>query len=202
MNREKVEELRERLLTNEGVNKMIAMRAYEIYQQRGGRPGNPAEDWLRAESEVLAYLIEQEAGQIGTVAGGWSATSNIKTESPTTLQMDDTRAEGPRAFKPQTPAESEDRLGGASSQTAEEVAQSQSALGTWSPAEPASEERAPSIGQATGSLDSRATPKKRAASKSTAAPRPRKEAAPKSEGAKKPAAKRSASKKSTGKKKE
>jgi Protein of unknown function (DUF2934) len=32
----------------------IAMRAYEIYLERGGAPGNPLEDWVRAESELLA----------------------------------------------------------------------------------------------------------------------------------------------------
>lgn len=197
MNREKVEELRERLLGNEGVTKMISMRAYEIYQQRGGRPGNPAEDWLRAESEVLAYLIEQEAGTPSSARGNWSATSDVEAESPTTAQMDEERAEGPKAFEPQTRGESEERPVGATPQTAEERAQSQSALGAWSPAEPASAERAPTIGHATGSLtDADSAPKKRAASKSTAARKPKKEAAPKAAGAKKPAAKRAASKKS------
>ncbi|MGH9676543.1 MAG: DUF2934 domain-containing protein, partial [Candidatus Acidiferrum sp.] len=31
----------------------IQMRAYEIYLQRNGAPGNPLEDWVRAEREVL-----------------------------------------------------------------------------------------------------------------------------------------------------
>jgi len=30
----------------------IAMRAYEIYLERNGAPGNPLEDWVRAEREV------------------------------------------------------------------------------------------------------------------------------------------------------
>lgn len=30
----------------------IAQRAYELYQARGGKPGNPDEDWLRAEREL------------------------------------------------------------------------------------------------------------------------------------------------------
>lgn len=29
------------------------MRAYEIYLERNGAPGNPLEDWVRAEREVL-----------------------------------------------------------------------------------------------------------------------------------------------------
>jgi len=31
----------------------IAVRAYEIYLERNGAPGNPLEDWVRAEREVL-----------------------------------------------------------------------------------------------------------------------------------------------------
>jgi len=31
----------------------IALRAYHIYLERGGAPGNPFEDWTRAESELV-----------------------------------------------------------------------------------------------------------------------------------------------------
>lgn len=31
----------------------IQLRAYEIYLQRNGAPGNPLEDWVRAENELL-----------------------------------------------------------------------------------------------------------------------------------------------------
>jgi hypothetical protein len=31
----------------------IALRAYHIYLERGGAPGNPLEDWTRAERELL-----------------------------------------------------------------------------------------------------------------------------------------------------
>jgi hypothetical protein len=31
----------------------IAQRAYEIYLERNGAPGNPLEDWVRAERELL-----------------------------------------------------------------------------------------------------------------------------------------------------
>jgi hypothetical protein len=31
----------------------IALRAYEIYLERGGTPGNALEDWTRAERELL-----------------------------------------------------------------------------------------------------------------------------------------------------
>jgi hypothetical protein len=32
----------------------IRQRAYEIYEERNGAPGDQHEDWLRAEREVLA----------------------------------------------------------------------------------------------------------------------------------------------------
>ena len=31
----------------------IALRAYEIFLERGGAPGNALEDWTRAERELL-----------------------------------------------------------------------------------------------------------------------------------------------------
>lgn len=31
----------------------IQLRAYEIYLERGSRPGNPLDDWVRAERELL-----------------------------------------------------------------------------------------------------------------------------------------------------
>jgi hypothetical protein len=30
----------------------IALRAYQIYLERNGAPGNPLEDWVRAEREL------------------------------------------------------------------------------------------------------------------------------------------------------
>lgn len=35
-------------------HEQIQLRAYEIYLERNGGPGNPMEDWVRAEREVLA----------------------------------------------------------------------------------------------------------------------------------------------------
>jgi len=32
----------------------IALRAYQIYLGRAGAPGNPLDDWTRAERELLA----------------------------------------------------------------------------------------------------------------------------------------------------
>jgi hypothetical protein len=60
MSRESTEALKASLLGDPEVQLMIRMRAYEIYQLRGGHEGNSAEDWFRAESEVLSFLIDEE----------------------------------------------------------------------------------------------------------------------------------------------
>src|SRR5713226_9041140 len=61
MNRDNLEELRERLLREENVQQMIRARAYEIYRMRGAQPGAAAGDWFQAESEVLAFLLAHES---------------------------------------------------------------------------------------------------------------------------------------------
>jgi len=38
----------------------IRQRAYELYLERGNAPGHENEDWLRAESEVLARENHQQ----------------------------------------------------------------------------------------------------------------------------------------------
>lgn len=58
--RESKEEIRARLLADPQVQDMIRHRAFDLYQQRAGRPGNPADDWFQAEGEVLAFWIEKE----------------------------------------------------------------------------------------------------------------------------------------------
>ena len=61
MTTESLEELQRRLLQQDSVQRMIQMRAYEIYQMRGGQPGGEAQDWFHAEGEVLAFLIASES---------------------------------------------------------------------------------------------------------------------------------------------
>jgi hypothetical protein len=39
----------------------IRRRAYELYQQRGGKSGSEAEDWLAAEREVMQRYHQQSA---------------------------------------------------------------------------------------------------------------------------------------------
>jgi hypothetical protein len=40
--------------TKLSVREQIELRAYELYLQRNGAPGDPLADWVRAEHEVLA----------------------------------------------------------------------------------------------------------------------------------------------------
>ncbi len=42
----------------------IALRAYQIYLERGGAPGNELEDWTRAERELLekSEKLRRKAG--------------------------------------------------------------------------------------------------------------------------------------------
>ncbi|MBY0249160.1 MAG: DUF2934 domain-containing protein [Nitrospiraceae bacterium] len=42
------------------LQKEIALRAYELYLQRGGTDGHEVEDWLRAEREVLSKQDRQD----------------------------------------------------------------------------------------------------------------------------------------------
>jgi cobalamin biosynthesis Mg chelatase CobN len=53
------DKIKEQLISDPEVRDRIARRAYEIYVERRGRPGHPAEDWLRAEGEVLPGLMEE-----------------------------------------------------------------------------------------------------------------------------------------------
>jgi hypothetical protein len=61
MDRDNLEELRKRLLREEKVQQMIRARAYEIYRMRGAQPGGATGDWLKAEGEVLAFLLANES---------------------------------------------------------------------------------------------------------------------------------------------
>jgi hypothetical protein len=40
--------------THQPTQEEIALRAYHIYLQRGGAPGNELEDWMQAESQLAA----------------------------------------------------------------------------------------------------------------------------------------------------
>ena len=60
MSRINEEQIRESLLSDEGVRTAISVRAYEIHESRGCIHGCDLDDWLQAEEEVLAVLIEQQ----------------------------------------------------------------------------------------------------------------------------------------------
>ena len=38
------------------IREEIALRAYQIYLQRGGAPGNELQDWMQAERQLLAEI--------------------------------------------------------------------------------------------------------------------------------------------------
>ena len=80
---ESLEELRERLLRQQSVQQMIQVRAFEIYQMRGGKPGGEAQDWFHAEGEVLAFLLASESVQTDEPAKTESAEVTSATITPT-----------------------------------------------------------------------------------------------------------------------
>lgn len=82
MTTESLEELRRRLLQQESVQRMIQIRAYEIYQMRGCQPGAEAQDWFHAEGEVLAFLIAGESAQNDERAITGSYLKEPETETP------------------------------------------------------------------------------------------------------------------------
>ena len=45
-------------------HKEIALRAYEIYLERGGAPGDALEDWIRAERELMEKN-SKPSGKVG-----------------------------------------------------------------------------------------------------------------------------------------
>ncbi|MBI4469422.1 MAG: DUF2934 domain-containing protein [Acidobacteria bacterium] len=61
MKEENAEQLREGLSADREAQEAISLRAYEIYQRRGGAHGRDLDDWLQAENEVLAALTEPTA---------------------------------------------------------------------------------------------------------------------------------------------
>jgi hypothetical protein len=94
MTRESLEELRERLLDQQSVQQMIQIRAYEIYQMRGGQPGAEAQDWFYAEGEVLAFLIANESAREDDIQDVESAHAASASEPQPAAAA--TRKSGPR----------------------------------------------------------------------------------------------------------
>jgi hypothetical protein len=158
MSRETTNELRERLLRNAEVQDMIRARAFEIYERSGRAHGRDAEHWFQAEQDVISFLIEEEERRAAAVRRSGNTTA--------TVPESEISAVGAQSDQPTN--QSED--GAAIAQTAQEQADTQSALGAWSVTEPAGEERAPSIGEPTESTVESPAPKKRATRAETKAP--------------------------------
>ena len=149
MSRESIEELRARLLRDPEIQTMIKMRAYEIYQLRGGEPGHQAEDWFQAEGEVLEFLIEEESRRAAEMSDTEEKTTNSTPAASAVSASAHNSIEQPS----QPPAK------------AVESAGSQSPLGVWSVTEPDSATLAPPVGKAT-EFQIDAPKKSRASSKS------------------------------------
>jgi hypothetical protein len=182
MKPESTENLRRRLLQEEQVQMMISMRAYEIYKMRGSEPGHDAEDWFRAENEILTFLIQEESRREAYShkqdSSGETDESQSENDLSKATSLSEEGGARPQAFEPQTPSETADRLDQPTGQLAEEKAGSQSGLGAWSLAQPASAEAAPPIGKGTPTTEAPAGKKSRArATSKSAEPRKRKSAA-------------------------
>ncbi len=44
------------VLTPEEIHSAIELKAYELYLDRNGAPGDPVEDWIKAKEAVLKSL--------------------------------------------------------------------------------------------------------------------------------------------------
>jgi hypothetical protein len=199
MKPESTEDLRRRLLRDEQVQMMISMRAYEIYKMRGSEPGHDAEDWFRAENEILTFLIQEESRREAYSQGQVSSDEVDESQPGSDLSKPTPPSEEggarPQAFEPQTTPEIASRSDQPTGQLAAERAESQSALGAWSAAEPPSAE----LASATPAVAPEEKKGRSRASSKSAEPRKRKSAATAStEGAeKKRAARRTAPKQSS-----
>lgn len=45
-----------RAASNQPTQAEIALRAYQLYLERGGAPGNEMEDWIQAERQLLSAV--------------------------------------------------------------------------------------------------------------------------------------------------
>jgi len=63
-----LEEVAQLPAPGEDVHALVQLRAYELYERRGGGtenelPGNDQNDWLQAEREVLSHLSASGTGE-------------------------------------------------------------------------------------------------------------------------------------------
>jgi len=94
---ERQERLRERLLSDDEARAAISLRAYEIYQRRGGEAGHEIEDWVQAENEILETLIKEgpqldaELSSADVLHSDTQSTAGDQNRSESPAALDDKR---------------------------------------------------------------------------------------------------------------
>jgi hypothetical protein len=68
--------LQPRVAKNQPTQEEIALRAYQIYLERGGSPGNEFEDWMEAQRQLLGD--DGSAGENGKPSENGKAPENGK----------------------------------------------------------------------------------------------------------------------------
>ncbi len=63
-----VKKIREQLQTDPTLRNRVARRAFELFIKRGRQMGREAEDWFRAEEEILQELIRAEQHRLALEA--------------------------------------------------------------------------------------------------------------------------------------
>ena len=78
-----------RILVADDIREKIALRAYELYQDRGGQNGRDLDDWLQAETEVLSEAEQQDklsgrkpAPEGQSLGLPQSVSKTMKTDTP------------------------------------------------------------------------------------------------------------------------
>lgn len=106
MKKESIESLRSRLRQDEGLQEMIRIRAFEIFQSRGGSAGNPHHDWLQAENETLMILIEKESKSAKAFDGARPSNGVEPAATPKkkTLKVASTRKSAAKTTADKAPA--------------------------------------------------------------------------------------------------
>jgi uncharacterized protein YidB (DUF937 family) len=89
MSERKLENPSDQSVGSVDVSELIAARAHEIFQNRGGEHGHDLDDWLQAEQDVRASLSSESLTsatgdqQLAAKAGATSlSTSEVQASEP------------------------------------------------------------------------------------------------------------------------
>ena len=82
MKREGEPGLRQRVLGDESIRSRIAIRAYQIFEERGRLHGYDKEDWRQAEDEILSEWIAREEGALQGNIDGPEAETRVAQTRP------------------------------------------------------------------------------------------------------------------------